>query len=95
MSVFALVMLGRCDVRTAEKLASVLRGERPPVGAYAVDVRDGRVGEVMGHVAGNVQLRPVAGSGTVRRSRRDPPGRRRYCGRGSGTEKPACPEPLP
>ena len=62
MSVFALVMLGRCDVRTAEKLASVLRGERPPpVGAYAVDVRDGRVGEVMGHVAGNVQLRPVAG----------------------------------
>ncbi|WP_405992561.1 hypothetical protein [Streptomyces sp. NBC_00986] len=58
---FALVTLGRCNVRTAEKLASVLRGERPPVGAYAVDVRDGRVGEVMGHVGGNVQLRPVGG----------------------------------
>jgi len=58
---FALVTLGRCNVRTAEKLASVLRGERPPVGAHAVDVRDGRIGEVMGHVGGNVQLRPVCG----------------------------------
>ena len=58
---FALVDLGRCNVRTAEKLASVLRGERPAVGAYATDVRDGRVGEVMGHVGGRVQLRPVGG----------------------------------
>ncbi|MET7686242.1 hypothetical protein [Streptomyces sp. NPDC005423] len=58
---FALVTLGRCNVRTARKLASVLRGERPPVGAYAVDVRDGLVGEVRGHVGGTVQLRPVGG----------------------------------
>ncbi|GAA3844442.1 hypothetical protein GCM10022403_090420 [Streptomyces coacervatus] len=58
---FALVDLGRCNVRTAEKLASVLRGERPAVGAYATDVRDGRIGEVMGHVGGRVQLRPVGG----------------------------------
>ena len=58
---FALVDLGRCNVRTAEKLASVLRGQRPAVGAYATDVRDGRVGEVMGHVGGRVQLRPVGG----------------------------------
>ncbi|MGW2568651.1 hypothetical protein [Streptomyces sp. NPDC001537] len=58
---FALVDLGRCNVRTAVKLASVLRGERPAVGAYATDVRDGRVGEVMGHVGGRVQLRPVGG----------------------------------
>ena len=58
---FALVDLGRCNVRTAEKLASVLRGERPAVGAYATDVRDGRLGEVMGHVGGRVQLRPVGG----------------------------------
>ncbi|MPY63440.1 hypothetical protein, partial [Streptomyces spongiae] len=47
---FALVDLGRCNVRTAERLASVLRGEEPLVGAHVVDVRDGRVGEVMGHV---------------------------------------------
>ncbi|MFD3932868.1 hypothetical protein [Streptomyces sp. NPDC058614] len=58
---FALVVLGRCNVRTAEKLASVLRGERPPVGAHVVDVRDEQVGEVMGHVGGKVQLRPVGG----------------------------------
>ncbi|MGY6020506.1 hypothetical protein [Streptomyces spinosirectus] len=58
---FALVDLGRCNIRTAERLASVLRGERPPVGTHAVDARDGRVGEVMGHVGGRVQLRPVAG----------------------------------
>jgi hypothetical protein len=58
---FALVELGRCNVRTAERLASVLRGERPPVGTHVVDVRDGRLGEVMGHVGGRVQLRPVAG----------------------------------
>jgi hypothetical protein len=58
---FALVDLGRCNTRTAERLASVLRGERPAVGTYATDVRDGRIGEVMGHVGGRVQLRPVAG----------------------------------
>ncbi|MFJ8147183.1 hypothetical protein ACIQ6R_19200 [Streptomyces sp. NPDC096048] len=58
---FALVELGRCNVRVAERLASVVRGERPPVGAHAVDARDGRVGEVMGHVGGSVRLRPVAG----------------------------------
>ncbi|MDL5202291.1 hypothetical protein [Streptomyces sp. ALI-76-A] len=58
---FALVELGRCNVRTAERLASVLRGERPAIGAHVVDVRDGRLGEVMGHVGGRVQLRPVAG----------------------------------
>ncbi|WND36850.1 hypothetical protein RI578_22340 [Streptomyces sp. BB1-1-1] len=58
---FALVELGRCNVRVADRLASVVRGERPPVGAHAVDARDGRVGEVMGHVGGSVQLRPVAG----------------------------------
>ncbi|MEW2117173.1 hypothetical protein AB0945_18665 [Streptomyces sp. NPDC005474] len=28
---------------------------------YALDVRDGRVGEVMGRVGGYVQLRPVGG----------------------------------
>jgi hypothetical protein len=58
---FALVDLGRCNVRTAEKLASVLRGEKPAVGSHAVDVRDGRIGEVMGHVGGKVQLWPVEG----------------------------------
>ncbi|MDN0194174.1 hypothetical protein [Streptomyces sp. S.PNR 29] len=58
---FALVELGRCNVRTAERLASVLRGERPAVGTHVVDVRDGRIGEVMGHVGGKVQLRPVSG----------------------------------
>jgi hypothetical protein len=58
---FALVELGRCNVRTAERLASVLRGERPAVGSHVVDVRDGRIGEVMGHVGGRVQLRPVSG----------------------------------
>nr|WP_202426122.1 hypothetical protein [Streptomyces sp. HUCO-GS316] len=58
---FALVDLGRCNVRTAERLASVLRGEVPAVGSHVVDVRDGRIGEVMGHLGGRVQLRPVAG----------------------------------
>ncbi|WP_254401153.1 hypothetical protein [Streptomyces sp. AC555_RSS877] len=58
---FALVELGRCNVRTAERLASVLRGERPAIGTHVVDVRDGRLGEVMGHVGGRVQLRPVVG----------------------------------
>jgi hypothetical protein len=58
---FPLVDLGRCNVRTAERLASVLRGERPPVGSYVVDERNGRVGEVMGHLGGKVQLRPLGG----------------------------------
>ena len=58
---FALVDLGRCNSRTAERLASVLRGERPAVGTHALDERDGRLGEVMGHVGGRVQLRPVGG----------------------------------
>ncbi|MFI9378675.1 hypothetical protein [Streptomyces parvulus] len=58
---FALVDLGRCNVRVAERLASVVRGESPPVGTHAVDARDGRVGEVMGHAGGSVQLRPVGG----------------------------------
>ncbi|MGC9378134.1 hypothetical protein [Streptomyces sp. MH13] len=58
---FALVDLGRCNVRVAERLASVVRGERPAVGAHAVDARDGRVGEVMGHSGGSVRLRPVGG----------------------------------
>ncbi|MER6167862.1 hypothetical protein [Streptomyces violaceorubidus] len=58
---FALVDLGRCNVRVAERLASVVRGERPAVGTHAVDVRDGRVGEVRGHAGGSVRLRPVAG----------------------------------
>ncbi|MEV5845921.1 hypothetical protein AB0M32_28525 [Streptomyces sp. NPDC051985] len=58
---FALVELGRCNVRVAERLASVVRGERPPLGAYVTDRRDGRIGEVRGHVGGSVQVRPVDG----------------------------------
>ncbi|MDQ0600863.1 hypothetical protein QF037_005208 [Streptomyces canus] len=58
---FALVELGRCNVRTAERLASVLRGEEPAVGTYVLDGRDGRIGEVVGHVGGVVRLRPVGG----------------------------------
>ncbi|MFG3294591.1 hypothetical protein ACGF3G_38030 [Streptomyces sp. NPDC048179] len=58
---FALVELGRCNVRVAERLASVVRGERPPLGTYVTDVRDGRIGEVRGHVGGRVQVRPVDG----------------------------------
>ncbi|WP_189533221.1 hypothetical protein [Streptomyces roseolilacinus] len=30
-------------------------------GAYVIDARDGRVGQVMGHVGGYVQLRPPGG----------------------------------
>ncbi|MFI1399467.1 hypothetical protein [Streptomyces sp. NPDC020681] len=30
-------------------------------GTYAVDVRDGRVGQIMGRVGGYVQLRPPGG----------------------------------
>ncbi|MEV7390599.1 MULTISPECIES: hypothetical protein [unclassified Streptomyces] len=58
---FALVELGRCNVRVAERLASVVRGERPPFGTYVTDVRDGRIGEVRGHTGGRVQVRPLAG----------------------------------
>ncbi|MFF7982208.1 hypothetical protein ACFZDK_24285 [Streptomyces sp. NPDC007901] len=58
---FALVELGRCNVRVAERLASVIRGERPPLGTYVTDRRDGRIGEVRGHVGGSVQVRPVDG----------------------------------
>lgn len=58
---FALVALGRCNVRTAERLASALRGEVPLTGECVVDVRDGRVGEVRGRVGGYVQVRPVGG----------------------------------
>ncbi|OEJ45986.1 hypothetical protein AR457_19480 [Streptomyces agglomeratus] len=36
-------------------------GEPPATGAYAVDVRDGRVGRVMGRVGTYVQLRPPGG----------------------------------
>ncbi|MET8639485.1 hypothetical protein ACWEQ2_34560 [Streptomyces sp. NPDC004096] len=35
--------------------------ERPPIGSYAVDVRTGRVGVVMGHEGPYVQLRPYGG----------------------------------
>ncbi|GAA1546279.1 hypothetical protein GCM10009730_64210 [Streptomyces albidochromogenes] len=35
--------------------------EAPEPGAYAVDVRDGRVGRVMGRVGTYVQLRPPGG----------------------------------
>jgi hypothetical protein len=33
----------------------------PPVGSYAVDIRTGRVGVVMGHEGPYVQLRPYGG----------------------------------
>ncbi|MEN8649356.1 hypothetical protein ABCR94_01555 [Streptomyces sp. 21So2-11] len=39
-----------------------MTGDGPPeVGEYAVDVRDGRVGRVMGCVGPYVQLRPAGG----------------------------------
>lgn len=34
---------------------------RPPIGAFAVDMRTGRVGVVMGHEGPYVQLRPYGG----------------------------------
>ncbi|KPI05530.1 hypothetical protein OK074_4449 [Actinobacteria bacterium OK074] len=34
---------------------------RPPLGAYAMDTRTGRVGVVMGHVGPYIQLRPYGG----------------------------------
>ncbi|MFF4118421.1 hypothetical protein ACFY0P_33945 [Streptomyces sp. NPDC001714] len=39
----------------------MVRGERPPLGTYVTDVRDGRIGEVRGHAGGVVQVRPVVG----------------------------------
>jgi hypothetical protein len=36
-------------------------GEVPAVGTYVVDVRDGRIGQVMGREGGCVQVRPVGG----------------------------------
>lgn len=57
---YALVDLGRCNVRVASLLAAALEVS-PRVDAYAVDLRDGRIGEVMGRVGGRVQLRPVGG----------------------------------
>ncbi|GAA3372733.1 hypothetical protein GCM10020367_29100 [Streptomyces sannanensis] len=38
-----------------------MNGELPKPGSYAVDARDGRVGQVMGHVGTYVQLRPLGG----------------------------------
>ena len=38
-----------------------MTGVVPEIGAYAVDVRTGRIGEVMGRLGGRVQLRPVGG----------------------------------
>ncbi|MEU6242965.1 hypothetical protein [Streptomyces sp. NPDC047024] len=35
--------------------------EPPAIGAYAIDARNGRIGEVMGRVGGRVQLRPIGG----------------------------------
>ncbi|MFE0349052.1 hypothetical protein [Streptomyces griseoluteus] len=35
--------------------------EGPVLGSYALDVRDGRVGEVMGWVGRRVRLRPLGG----------------------------------
>lgn len=34
---------------------------QPSVGSYAVDTTSGRVGQVVGHDGGYVQLRPVGG----------------------------------
>jgi hypothetical protein len=33
----------------------------PPIGSYAFDTTSNRVGQVMGHEGGYVQLRPVGG----------------------------------
>jgi len=34
---------------------------KPPIGAYVVDVRTGKVGTVMGHEGPYLQLRPIGG----------------------------------
>ncbi|MFD2683880.1 hypothetical protein ACFS5L_03215 [Streptomyces phyllanthi] len=36
-------------------------GTRPPIGSYAVDTSNGRVGQVLGHEGPYVRLRPVGG----------------------------------
>lgn len=54
---YALVDLGRCNIKVASRLAAALNRACE----YAVDVRSGRLGEVMGRVGGRVQLRPVGG----------------------------------
>ncbi|MFD4142921.1 MULTISPECIES: hypothetical protein [unclassified Streptomyces] len=38
-----------------------MTAEAPRTGSYAVDRRDGRVGQVMGHVGTYIQLRPPGG----------------------------------
>jgi hypothetical protein len=35
--------------------------KKPPIGSYAVDIRTGKVGLVMGHQGPYVQLRPYGG----------------------------------
>ncbi|MEU4151753.1 hypothetical protein [Streptomyces sp. NPDC026659] len=35
--------------------------EPPAIGTYAMDARNGRIGEVMGREGGRVQLRPIGG----------------------------------
>lgn len=66
---------------------------------YAVDVRDGRLGQVMGREGGLVQLRPLGG-GREWDCPEDalgeaPPGR--CCGRGcdGSTRRRACRDPAP
>lgn len=59
-------------------------GCTPERGSFAVDVRDGRVGRVLGRVGPYVRLRPPGG-GPVWDCPRSPYGRRRRgrcCGRG-------------
>ncbi|MET9953962.1 hypothetical protein ABZ135_20750 [Streptomyces sp. NPDC006339] len=34
---------------------------KPPIGAYVVDIRTGRVGTVMGHEGPYLQVRPLGG----------------------------------
>ncbi|MFF6774482.1 hypothetical protein ACFY8W_13055 [Streptomyces sp. NPDC012637] len=34
---------------------------KPPIGAYVVDIRTGRVGTVMGHEGPYLQVRPIGG----------------------------------
>lgn len=56
----------------------------PEPGSFALDVRDGRVGRVMGRVGPYVQLRPPGGarSGTARPMPSGRPRRGWCCGRG-------------
>ncbi|WMX47169.1 hypothetical protein RGF97_23395 [Streptomyces roseicoloratus] len=34
---------------------------KPPIGAYVVDIRTGKVGTVMGHEGPDLQVRPLGG----------------------------------